>query len=282
MTKDLGEIIRFFLTWIFIGLRKAVLVVVIVLLSFASFGEDARVHNRDSYPTVDEKVLEGIVRTKFDSPNPTQAQLDRRAKSLRIVEQMGIPYIEHLPVVEDAAMIIPRTQEEIVQRCLAVAICAVKGETNDQAIVEKVITKYTASPFFSPKEWEFIQNLHPEEQQRVNFAWGYERAHVLLWALGYIEELKPPSQICDVPNEMGMIWKEDKGSFRTNARLRPLAEILDLADLYYRLNWGAVELRLRGEVSEVVNEEIVMERHYALNWLIRYMGQEWDDITTDT
>ncbi|MFN5229343.1 MAG: DUF4272 domain-containing protein [Planctomycetota bacterium] len=23
-------------------------------------------------------------------------------------------------------------------------------------------------------------------------------------------------------------------------------------------------------------------RHYALNWLIRYMDQEWDDVSTDT
>ena len=27
---------------------------------------------------------------------------------------------------------------------------------------------------------------------------------------------------------------------------------------------------------------VVMERHYALNWLIGYSDQEWDDVTTDT
>jgi uncharacterized protein DUF4272 len=27
---------------------------------------------------------------------------------------------------------------------------------------------------------------------------------------------------------------------------------------------------------------VVYERHYALNWLIGYMGREWDDVTTDT
>jgi len=30
------------------------------------------------------------------------------------------------------------------------------------------------------------------------------------------------------------------------------------------------------------NEEIIVERHRALNWLIRYMNQDWDDVTTDT
>jgi len=27
---------------------------------------------------------------------------------------------------------------------------------------------------------------------------------------------------------------------------------------------------------------VTLERHYALNWLIGYMEQEWDDISTDT
>ncbi|MEO7730336.1 MAG: DUF4272 domain-containing protein [Kofleriaceae bacterium] len=30
------------------------------------------------------------------------------------------------------------------------------------------------------------------------------------------------------------------------------------------------------------NEELITERHRALNWLIRYMGQSWDNVTTDT
>jgi Domain of unknown function (DUF4272) len=30
------------------------------------------------------------------------------------------------------------------------------------------------------------------------------------------------------------------------------------------------------------SEEIIVERHKALNWLIRYMGENWDDIRTDT
>jgi hypothetical protein len=31
-----------------------------------------------------------------------------------------------------------------------------------------------------------------------------------------------------------------------------------------------------------VDWEIVVERHPALNWLLGYQGQEWDDVSTDT
>ncbi|ABC30395.1 conserved hypothetical protein [Hahella chejuensis KCTC 2396] len=47
----------------------------------------------------------------------------------------------------------------------------------------------------------------------------------------------------------------------------------------WALHWAAIELRMKGESNAAINEEIIMERHYALNWLIRYMNQGWDAIT---
>ena len=71
-------------------------------------------------------------------------------------------------------------------------------------------------------------------------------------------------------------------SFVEQARLRSQAEILDMADLYCRLHWAAIELRLQGKKSDKIVEGIVRKRHRALNWLIGYMGQKWDDVSTDT
>jgi hypothetical protein len=81
---------------------------------------------------------------------------------------------------------------------------------------------------------------------------------------------------------MALIRKSDPKSFVVDAKSRPLPELLDMADFYYRLHWAAIDLRLKGQKSDVANEEIIQERHRALNWLIRYMDQEWDDVTTDT
>jgi len=35
-------------------------------------------------------------------------------------------------------------------------------------------------------------------------------------------------------------------------------------------------------VPHGVDCEMVVERHHALNWLIGYQGQDWDDVSTDT
>jgi len=240
------------------------------------------VSERQKYPTVEEKALQGKARTNLDSPNPTPAQLARKAKNTAAIKELGLPVSEGLPVVEEETTIKPRSAEEIAERTLAIAIAAVKGEANDQQFVESLITRYSAKELFTPRELAFINDHSPPAQQLTDFTWQYECVHVLLWSLGHIESLKPPNEICDVPGEIAIIRDLGREKLSSTAHPRSMSEILDQADLYYRLHWAAIELRLNGKGSDKANEEIIDERHKALNWLIRYMGQNWDDITTDT
>lgn len=71
--------------------------------------------------------------------------------------------------------------------------------------------------------------------------------------------------------------------FRSDAVLRPVSQILDEADLIYRYHWAVVDARVNSKDTPAGLEGgVVYERHYSLNWLIGYMDQEWDEITTDT
>jgi uncharacterized protein DUF4272 len=240
------------------------------------------VSERQKYPTTDEKALQGKVRTNLDTPNPTPAQLARKAKSIAALKELGLPFNDNLPVVEEETTIKPRSAEEVAERTLALAIAAAKGEANDQRLVDSLIARYSAKQLFTPAELAFITNASPTKQQLVDFTWQYECVHVLLWSLGHIEKLQPPNQICDVSKEVSIIRELGREKLSSTARPRSMSEILDQADFYYHLHWAVIELRLNGKSSENANEEIVDERHKALNWLLRYMGQNWDDITTDT
>ena len=258
------------------------LLVLILLLSVNACSGRQSISERPKYPTVDEKVLKGKARTSLDSPQPTPSQLARKAKSIGVIKELGLPVTDRLPVVEDETSITPRSREEIAERALALAISAVKGESNDQKLVDSLITQFSAKQLFTPAELAFITNHSPTQQQLTDFAWQYECLHVLLWSLGHIEKLQPPNQICNVPADVSIIRKLGREKLSSTAHPRSLSEILDQADYYYRLHWAAIELRINGNSSDKVNEEIIDERHKALNWLIRYMGQNWDDITTDT
>ena len=62
-----------------------------------------------------------------------------------------------------------------------------------------------------------------------------------------------------------------------------MSEVLDQADLIYRYHWAVVDANLKGKLPPgKLDGGVTMERHYALNWLIGYFDQEWDDISTDT
>jgi hypothetical protein len=238
--------------------------------------------NIKKYPTVNEADLKGMARTRFDSPNPTAAQLARRAKNNKTIREMGLLVLEDLPVVEDEKTAKLRSPEEIAKRCLATTFCAVKGETKDQELVNSLIKDYSATAYFSLKEEQFIRNLNPPQQNLIDFAWRYECVHVFLWAMGARDALSPPNEICPVSDDMKLIKKAGPAKFVAESKRRAPPEILDMADFYYRLHWAAIELRIKGKKSELLDEGVIRERHRALNWLIGYLNQEWDDVSTDT
>lgn len=218
-----------------------------------------------------------------EAAEPSKEAKERKQRSIDQLKKEGVPVIEHLPVIEDSAEAKKRTTEEIAQRTIAVILAAVKGEGLDQETVDSLVKKYGAEKFFTPEEAAFIKSAPPTQQDRIKFSWRYECAWVLLWSLGYVESLPKPEGICDVPKLVGIIKDRDTAQFIKEAKLRPLDQILDQADLIYRYHWATTDARVKGQPAPAQLEGgVVQERHHALNWLIGYMDQAWDDISTDT
>lgn len=89
--------------------------------------------------------------------------------------------------------------------------------------------------------------------------------------------------MCNVADDVKIIYELKEQGFRQNAKIRSKKEILDQADLILRLNWACVSARVKNETAPGgLNSSVVYERHYALNWLIKYMNQDWDSVSTDT
>ncbi len=225
--------------------------------------------------------LRGTVRGAPGRPAPSPEQRARRARSRAQVTALGAPLIDHLPAVEEAASLRPRAAREIADRALAVALAAVKGEGLEQEVVLEVVRRWRAEELLTPEERAFILEPSPSEQERTRFAWRYERLDVLLWALGWKEALPSPDQFIDVPADVELVKANGAAGLAERARLRTAEELLDQDDLYRCLLWAAVELRLEGRPSPRIHEEIVLERHQALSWLVRHLDQEWDEVTTD-
>lgn len=216
---------------------------------------------------------------------PTQDQAERRRLSEAYCKLHDIPVYSNPNAMfsdpESAVSI--RTKDEVVDRALALMYLGVKSEGAPKAMLDEIDKKYQISPKLTPKEKEYTNALQPTEQQKVDANWRYESLHVLLWALGYIDNLSYPDTMCNVSNDVKIIRDLTEAQFREKAKLRSKKEILDQADLILRIDWACVSARLKKEAAPgKLNADIVSERHYSLNWLINYMNEAWDDVTTDT
>ena len=217
--------------------------------------------------------------------NPTKEKTDRRKRSEDYCQKHEVPVYKNPNALftDPESQIVIRTKDEIVDRALALCYIGLKSEGFKKDILEKVEERYTISSKLTPSEKSYVNSISPTEQQTTDANWRYESLHVMLWALGFVDSLTFPDKICKVEEDTRSIRNHTEAEFRQKARLRSKKEILDQADLILRLNWACTNARIKNEPAPGhLDYSVVYERHYAFNWLIRYLDQNWDDVSTDT
>ena len=158
-----------------------------------------------------------------------------------------------------------------------------KGEGAPAKTLERFAREFDAAAKLSPEESAFLQLPSSTDQDRARFSWRYEALYPVLWALGFFEALPPPADSIDPAKLGGVLLSRGAKRFRAEARLRSPCEILDEADLIYRYHWATRNAQLHGQQSPAhLNNDVIMERHQALNWLIGCGELDWDDVSTDT
>ena len=208
---------------------------------------------------------------------------DRKLRSERILRAEGVPLLATLPVIETTAEALKRSKEEVALRTLCLLFVAAKSDGLGEELVERVLESYELQPHLTPKELAFVLDSAPSQHDRVQFIWRFEAASTLLWALGFVPQLGKPVQICDVEFAAGTMTERTTSQFIEDSELRPITDILDQADLIYRYHWAVRDARIKGQQAPAaLDPDVTEERHYALNWLIGYNEQAWDDVSTDT
>ncbi|CAM4033829.1 MULTISPECIES: DUF4272 domain-containing protein [Flavobacterium] len=233
--------------------------------------------------------LEVFIESKYyDTPENeiTTDQLDRKEKIEAILKEKNVKINKNLPCVESEKETTIRTPKEIAQRvCILgitnmVAFNSISGQEAFDYIKEHQLEEWV-----TPKEFEFLAN--PTEESKMYETWKCEGIYTLMWVLNYIDNLAFPNVLCDlnaIPYENYPVGPDKNPNDFINSitTSRSKEEILDMADLYYRLDWACVDARINQRNIEEVNPSIVYERHYTLNWLIQFRNQDWDDVTCDT
>lgn len=225
--------------------------------------------------TVDARQDDGAV-----SPG----QLARKRRSEAVLKTEGVPFIEWLPAVEDEGDYRPRSTEEIAARAYALTLVAYKATTGDHEGANRAWTAVRDKVALSPSEADFMRDPAPSDQDVVHFSWQSEAARPLFWMLGYVPTLERPEAESDPDPMVQLVSDKTFADLVAGARPRSQAEMLDVLDLTYRYHWAAVDARINDRDAPAgLDPDVLMERHKALNWLVRYNDDAgWDDVTTDT
>lgn len=247
---------------------------------------DGKSDFEEFYPQASTTILDREV-------NEEEADRERKMRSIVILKEKGIPFLEHLKAsVFESECKIP-DKEVIIHRLACIFTACVQSEIytsgqfeNCREMVAEEIAqmeeRYQILDWLSPEERDYLENPDKDPALHNRFGWRYECCSVLLWALSMME-LKEPTEICDASELGAVMWNHTFDSLMEAAVLRSRDEILDMQDLVLRYDWACVDARVHHKEVPMLCSDIVFEWHYALNWLVQADGiADWDRVTTTT
>ena len=133
-------------------------------------------------------------------------------------------------------------------------------------------------------EKEFLKN-EPTKEQNAKFTWRIEALVPLLWSINKITKMPSIGIKSDIQSLKKAIICPPNSTkeYITSSKLRVEEELFEEYERVYQFHWKVRDAQLNNKlVPKTINSEVVYERHYGFNWVIGYMGQDWDNIMTDT
>jgi len=222
---------------------------------------------------------------KSNSGNNPKTAEQRKKQTEKYLKSLNIPFVDHLPLIEEESEVKIRNAKEIAERILVLVYLTYTSEDPDER--ENVIDFLKTNSLWdkvSPDEKELFQKENLTDQEIANVSWRPEAVWLLLWTINKVDKLKLPTDQIEIKEIVKRLPKflTSPKEFIDNAIVRQTPEILDVSDLIYRLHWAARNADLTNkQMPANLNLSIVLERHYAINWVTFY-AEEWDDISTDT
>lgn len=225
-----------------------------------------------------------IFKKPNNGSNPKTAE-QRKKQTEKYLKSLNIPFIDHLPLIEEENEVRIRTAEEIAERILILVYLAYVSEVPDERgnVIDFLKTNLLWDKV-SPGEKELFQKEELTDQEIANISWRSEGVWLLLWTINKVDKLELPTEQVEIPEIVSRLpeFLTAPSDFIKNGIIRPITEILDQSDLIYRLHWATRNAALNNQSMPAnLDLSIIMERHYAINWVTFY-ADEWDDISTDT
>ena len=209
----------------------------------------------------------------------------RKQESMAFLAAKGVSVVHHLPLLESEDDTCLRAPSEVARRAVCLVFVADFAQGHADGGYWQYVKTNRMESWFTPWEWRFLNTQRPDKQTRINMSWRIEGAYLLLWSLGCIDELPFPTGPVEPAHAYRCLpeFSISPEPFIDDSGLIPKSEILDKADLIYRMHWATRQAPLTGQPMPAgLDGGVVQEWHHAINWLTCYGDLDWDDVSTDT
>lgn len=210
----------------------------------------------------------------------------RKIASETLLHKRGIRINLQLPEIESNEEVRLRSADELFRRLIS--LWAVVGTALQPEVTyfREYVVHYEMTSWLSEREREFLFADHRAEDDCIQFSSKREALFFLLWCAVVIERIEIPSGESSIKSIMPLFPQGMEVPFKLQnlIRMRSKDDVMNWADLLYRLHWAVRHANLIGKpVPANLNPVAVQEWHQAVNWMICY-GEEdnWDCVETDT
>jgi hypothetical protein len=210
----------------------------------------------------------------------------RKTHSESKLRALGVLVNEHLPVIESEDEVELRSLDEVLRRLVALWAVVDKAYLGSESQSTNYIVTHEMQSWLSNVELSFLLDQQPDERDCIHFSWQLEALFFVAWCAGLLESSEVPSEQSSVKPIIDLfpVGLELPDRLRSAIRIREKSEVLDRADLLYRLHWAVRDAELAGSAElDGIDGGVVQEWHRAVNWMIKYdLEDDWDQVGTDT
>jgi len=206
----------------------------------------------------------------------------RKARSELRLAAHGIAVNEALPPIASDTDVVLRSHDEVLARLVALWAVVGKAMIGKESRHAGYIINHKMQPWLSTSERKFILDKQPSKRDVVHFSWQIESLFFVAWCAGLLDADEIPVSESSVQPILALFPQvaELPDRLRSAICIRPLPDIVDRADLLYRLHWAVRDDAAR---CADVDGGVVQEWRRAVNWMLRYQGEDdWDKVATDT
>ena len=231
------------------------------------------VKNRHSRNRRDKKTVSKTTEEK------TMTATGRKEKTENLLKEWNIPVYDNIPTLEEEESVKLKTDQEVAKRIIILAYlnCAAQIEVKQEILAFLKAEALWES--VTEEEKELFEKPAFTEDEITTILWRSESILLLLWALRKVQTLDVPIEEVDMNDIIRLLppFLSSTADFVHSATLRSVSEILDQADLIFRLHWVLRQAHVDGSAPLALHPGIVYERNYAIDW-VTCVRDQWNEL----